>query len=112
MECEQDEKGKRWWRDNSCLPAREGGEPLSEEITKPHPPAPGRYLSLVVHLWVSEDGELLRGTIADAHTGKRLAIDLSALAALLRESLAQAPGQGGNAQDGGGMTEERPAIET
>ncbi len=69
--------------------------------------ASGRYLSLVVHLWVGEDGELLRGTIEDAHTGKRLAIDLSALAALLRQSLAQAPGQLGNAQDGGAMTEER-----
>ena len=45
------------------------------------------------------------GTIADAHTGKRLAIDLSALAALLRESLAHAPGQVGDAQDEGEMSE-------
>jgi len=74
---------------------------LGEDSTKPQPRAAGGYLSLVVHLWVGADGELLRGTIADAHTGKRLAIDLSALAALLRESLAQAPGQGGNAQDEG-----------
>jgi hypothetical protein len=59
----------------------------------------------VVHLWVSEDGELIRGTIEDAHTGKRLAIDISALAALLRESLAQALGQGGNAQEEGEMSE-------
>ena len=36
---------------------------------------------------MGEDGELLRGTMADAHMGKRLAIDQ---AALLRESLAQA----------------------
>ena len=69
---------------------------MGEDTTKPHPPAAGRYLSLVVHLWVGEDGKLLGGTIADAHTGKRLAIDLSTLAALLRESLAQA----GNAQEG------------
>jgi hypothetical protein len=79
---------------------------LSEEITNPRPLAPGRYLSLVIHLWVGEDGALLRGTIEDAHTGKRLAIDLSALAALLRQSLVQAPGQAGNAQDGREMTEQ------
>jgi hypothetical protein len=85
---------------------------LGEDITKPQPPATGRYLSLVVHLWVGADGELLRGTIADAHTGKRLAIDISALAALLRESLAHAPGQVGNAQDEGEMSEERGDIET
>ena len=73
---------------------------MSEDTTNPDISAVGRYLSLVVHIWVGEDGELLRGTIEDAHTGKRLAIDLSALAALLRESLEHAPGQGENAQDG------------
>jgi hypothetical protein len=80
---------------------------LNEDTLNFQPPAPGRYLSLMVHIWVGEDGELLRGTIEDAHTGKRLAIDLSALAALLRESLAQAPGHEANAQDGGEMTGER-----
>lgn len=89
------------------LPVREGVDQVSEDTTNPQPLAPGRYLSLVVHIWVSDAGELLRGTIEDAHTGKRLAIDLSALAALLRESLAHAPGQEGNAQDEGAMTEER-----
>ncbi len=83
------------------LPGRERGYKLSEDTKNSHPLAPGRYLSLVIHIWVGEDGELLRGTIEDAHTGKRLAIDLSALAALLRASLAQAPGQGANAQDDG-----------
>ncbi len=78
---------------------------MSEHTTNPQPLTPGRYLSLVVHLWVGEKGELLRGTIEDAHTGKRLAIDLSALAALLRASLEQAPGQEANAQDKGGMSE-------
>ena len=78
---------------------------MSEDTTNPRPLAPGRYLLLVVHLWVGEDGELLRGTIEDAHTGKWLAIDISALAALLRESLAQAPGQAGNAQEEGEMSE-------
>jgi hypothetical protein len=81
---------------------------LSEDTTNPQALAPGRYLSLVVHIWVGNDGELIRGTIEDAHSGKRLAIDISALVALLRESLANAPGHGGNAQDGGEMTEERP----
>jgi hypothetical protein len=66
----------------------------------------------VVHIWVGDDGELLRGTIEDAHTGKRLAVDISPFAALLRESLAHAPGQVGNAQDEGEMIEERPDIET
>ncbi len=61
---------------------------------------------------MDEDGELLRGTIEDAHTGKRLAIDMSALAALLRESLAHALGREGKAQDEGEMTEGRPDIET
>jgi len=78
---------------------------LGEDITNLQPPASGRYLSLMVHIWVGEDGELLRGTIEDAHTGKRLAIDISALAGLLRESLAQAPGQAGNAQDEGEISE-------
>jgi hypothetical protein len=81
---------------------------LGEDTTNSQSPAPGRYLSLVVRVWVGDDGELLRGTIEDAHTGKRLAIDISALATLLRESLEHAPGQVGNAQDEGEMTEERP----
>ena len=78
---------------------------MSEDTTNPHSSAVGRYLSLVVHIWVGEDGELIRGTIEDAHTGKRLAIDISALAALLRESLANAPGHVGNAQEEGDMLE-------
>jgi hypothetical protein len=79
---------------------------LSEDATKSQPPASGRYLSLVVRLWVGEEGALLRGTIEDAHTGKRLAIDISTLATLLRESLAQAPGDERNAQDEGEITEQ------
>ncbi len=87
------------------VPGRERVDHLSEDTTNPRPLAPGRYLSLVIHLWVGEDGALLRGTIEDAHTGKRLAIDISALAALLRLSLEQAPGQVGNAQDEGERAE-------
>lgn len=90
------------------VPGREREEHLSEDTTTPQTLTHGRYLSLVVHLWVGEHGELLRGTIEDAHTGKRLAIDISALAALLRESLEHAPGQEANAQDGGAMTGEKP----
>jgi hypothetical protein len=85
---------------------------LGEEITNAQPPAPGRYLSLVAHIWVGDDGELLRGTIEDAHSGKRVAVDISALAALLRESLAHAPGQVGNAQEEGDMIEKRSDFET
>jgi hypothetical protein len=84
---------------------------LNEDTTTSRPLAPGRYLSLVIHLWVGEDGELLRGTIEDAHTGKRLAIDLSALAALLRQSLEYAPGQEANAQDGEERAEHSQADE-
>lgn len=94
------------------MPVREGVDQLSEDATNAQPLAPGRYLSLVVHIWVGDDGELIRGTIEDAHTGKRLAIDISALAVLLQDSLAHAPGPVGNAQDEGEMSEERPASET
>ena len=72
------------------MPGREGAYLLGEEIANAQPPAPGRYLSLVVHIWVGDGGELLRGTIEDAHTGKRLAIDISALAALSSEIHRQA----------------------
>ena len=80
---------------------QERGYKLSEDTKNPQPLASDGYISLVVHIWVGDNGELLRGTIEDAHAGKRLAIDLSALAALLRESLAQAPGQEASAQDDG-----------
>ena len=51
-------------------------------------PASGGYISLVAHIWVSDDGRVIRGTIEDAHTGAQLAVDFSASAALLQESLA------------------------
>jgi hypothetical protein len=87
------------------VPGQERGDHLSEDTTNPGPLATGRSLALAVHLWVGEDGELLRGTIEDAHTGKRLAIDLSALAALLRQSLEKAPGQQARRASRGAMTE-------
>ncbi len=52
--------------------------------------ASGGYISLVVHIWVGDDGRVIRGTIEDVHTGAQLAMDFSALAALLQESLASA----------------------
>ncbi len=52
--------------------------------------ASGGYISLVAHIWVDDDGRVIRGTIEDAHTGTRLGIDFSAFVALLQESLAHA----------------------
>jgi hypothetical protein len=59
----------------------------------------------MAHIWVGDDGKLIRGTIEDAHTGKRLAIDISVLAALLQESLVHAPGDVGNTQEDEGRPE-------
>lgn len=60
----------------------------------------------MVHIWVDNDGKLIRGTIEDVHTGTRLAIDVSALAALLQESLKH--GHMWNAPEEDGMSEEGP----
>lgn len=72
------------------VPKREGAHRLNHGAADPQSPASGGYLSLVVHIWVGEDGRVIRGTVEDAHTGARLAIDFSALAALFQESLASA----------------------
>jgi hypothetical protein len=72
---------------------------LSDDAKNPRAPAPGGYISLVAHIWVGDDGKLIRGTIEDAHTGKRLAIDFSALSALLRESLEHAQMRTWNVQE-------------
>jgi hypothetical protein len=63
---------------------------LNYDATNLQSPAPGAYISLTVHIWVNEDGGLIRGTIEDVHTGARLALDFSSLIAFLRESLAHA----------------------
>jgi hypothetical protein len=47
----------------------------------------------VAHFWVGDNGRLIRGTIEDAHTGTRLALDLSEIVAFLQASLAHSPGQ-------------------
>lgn len=53
---------------------------------------PDGYISLVVHLWVGDQGRLIRGTIEDVHTGARLPFDLSALAQFLQTTLTHVPG--------------------
>jgi hypothetical protein len=63
---------------------------LNEDTTDSQSSASGGYISLVVHIWVGDDGRVIRGTIEDAHTGAQLAVDFSALAALLQDSLASA----------------------
>jgi len=69
---------------------RKRAHTVSEGTTDSQSPASGGYISLVVHIWVGDDGRVIRGTIEDAHTGAQLAMDFSALAALLQESLASA----------------------
>lgn len=70
------------------------------------------YISFVAHIWVGDDGELIRGTIEDAHTGARLAIDLSELVAFLKASLVHSPGQAWNMPTEGdeNMSLERPSY--
>lgn len=64
----------------------------------------------MAHLWVGDNGKLIRGTIEDVHTGTRLALDLSELVAFLQKSLAHSPGQTWDLQKEGeeDMNEERP----
>jgi len=66
---------------------------LSNDATNPPSSAPGGYVSFVAHFWVGDNGRLIRGTIEDAHTGARLALDLSEVLAFLQASLAHSPGQ-------------------
>jgi hypothetical protein len=66
---------------------------LSNDATDPSPSVPGGYISFVAHFWVGDNGRLIRGTIEDAHTGMRLALDLSEVLAFLQTSLAHSPGQ-------------------
>jgi hypothetical protein len=83
---------------------------LSNDATDPKSSASDGYVSFVAHLWVAENGKLIRGTIEDVHTGARLALDLSELVAFLQTSLAHSPGQGRDLQKEGeeDMNEERP----
>ena len=71
-------------------PNRKRAHTLNEDTMDSQSSASGGYISLVVHIWVGDDGSVIRGTIEDAHTGAQLAMDFSALAALLQESLASA----------------------
>jgi len=69
---------------------------LNNDATNPQSQAPGGYVSFVAHIWVGDDGKVIRGTIEDAHTGTRLALDLSEVVAFLQVSLAHSPGQAGS----------------
>ncbi len=66
---------------------------MNDDATNSQSSARGGYISFVAHLWVGEDGKLIRGTVEDAHTGTRLAVDLSEVLAFLQASLAHSPGQ-------------------
>ena len=81
---------------------------MNNDATNPQSSASGGYVSFVAHIWVGENGKLIRGTIEDAHTGTRLALDLSEVVAFLQASLAHSPGQVGNLQNEGevGKNEE------
>ena len=73
---------------------------MSNDAVNPQSSAPDGYISLVARVWVGDNGKLMiRGTIEDAHTGKRLALDLSALAAFLQASLTHSPGQAWDTQN-------------
>src|SRR2546421_10528184 len=74
---------------------------LNEDTTDSQSPAPGGYVSFVAHIWVGDDGKLIRGTIEDAHSGTRLALDLSEVIAFLQGSLAHSPGPAGSQLDQG-----------
>jgi hypothetical protein len=74
---------------------------MSNDADPPPSSTSDGYVSLVAHIWVGENGKLIRGTIEDAHTGARLALDLSELVAFLQASLAHSPGHVWNEQDEG-----------
>jgi hypothetical protein len=74
---------------------------LSNDATNPQASAPDGYVSFVAHIWVGENGKLIRGTIEDAHTGTRLSLDLSEIVAFLQGSLAHSPGQASSSQSEG-----------
>jgi len=74
---------------------------LNEDATNPQSSASGGYVSFVAHIWVGEHGKLIRGTIEDAHTGTRLALDLSEVVAFLKASLMHSPEQAGSPQTEG-----------
>ena len=57
------------------------------------PPEPNDgYIALLARFWVGKDGKLVRGWIEDAHTGQRLALDLSRLVDFVSASLASRVG--------------------
>lgn len=83
---------------------------MSSDATNPQASESDGYVSFVAHIWVGENGKLIRGTIEDVHSGTRLALDISELAAFLQTSLAHSPRQALDLQHEGDedMDEERP----
>ncbi len=80
---------------------------LNSDEMNPQSSASDGYVSFVAHIWVADNGKLIRGTIEDAHTGARLALDLSEILAFLQTSLAHSPRQVGTLQtEGNGDTSE------
>ena len=75
---------------------------MNKDTTDTQSSASGGYISFVAHLWVADNGKLIRGTIEDVHTGKQLALDLSEVIAFLQASLAHSPEQALDMQDEGG----------
>ena len=71
---------------------------MNNDATNPQSSASGGYVSFVAHIWVGENGKLIRGTIEDVHTGTQLALDLSEVVAFLQASLANSPEQEWNLQ--------------
>jgi hypothetical protein len=65
----------------------------------PDPPGiaepPVGYLTLVARVWIDtgHEGMRVRGTLTDAHTGAQLPLDLTALVAFVRTSLANVWGE-------------------
>lgn len=72
---------------------------MYDDATEPQLPNPGGYISFVARFWVGENGEIVRGTIEDVHSGTHLALDLSELVAFLQKSLAHSPGRALNELD-------------
>lgn len=91
---------------------------MNNETTDTQSSTSGGYISFLVHLWVADNGKLIRGTIEDVHSGTQLALDLSEIIAFLQASLAHSPGQStsewernNNSVQRSESPEERPFVD-
>lgn len=64
----------------------------SPDPAAPLPEPNDGYVALLARFWVGKDGKLVRGWIEDAHTGQRLALDLSRLVEFFSASLSSRVG--------------------